>query len=114
MDHVLDEMIALYEEKNNDYGNSFDQSLDKHGLVASAVRLGDKLNRFENLIHTDQQVKDESIRDTLIDLANYAAMTVNWLDNQQSEPVAASPKPSKPYPYMFTSEYLKALRDDNL
>lgn len=38
--------------------------------------MGDKYNRFCRLIKAEAQVKDESIRDTLIDLANYAIMTV--------------------------------------
>ena len=41
------------------------------------IRLGDKLNRFKALSRgNEQMVKDESIRDTLMDLANYALMAV--------------------------------------
>ncbi|KAA9291214.1 nucleotide modification associated domain-containing protein [Aerococcus urinae] len=83
---ITDEMAKLYESKNHDYGNSFDKSMDQFGLVASAIRLGDKYNRFSELINSDQQqVKDESIRDTLIDLANYSVMTIMWLDNQRGD-----------------------------
>lgn len=85
---ITDEMAKLYESKNHDYGNSFDKSMDQFGLVASAIRLGDKYNRFSELINSDQQqVKDESIRDTLIDLANYSVMTIMWLDNQRGDQV---------------------------
>ena len=82
---VTKEMESLYEKKNKDYGNSFDKSLDEDGLLVLKIRLGDKINRFSKLINTpeeDRQVKDESIRDTLIDLANYAAMGVKWLDTK--------------------------------
>ena len=79
---ITDEMANLYDRKNSDYGNSFDRSIDQFGLVASAVRLGDRYNRFSQLINANQQVKDESIRDTLIDLANYAVMTILWLDEK--------------------------------
>lgn len=82
-ENVIDEMISTYKKKNTDYGNSFDQSLDKFGLIASVVRLNDKFNRIESLIKNKEQlVKDESIRDTFLDMANYAAMTVAWLDNK--------------------------------
>lgn len=37
-------MAATYEKKNHDYGDSFNQSLDKFGLVASVVSIGDKMN----------------------------------------------------------------------
>ena len=73
-------MAKTYAAKNHDYGNSFEQSLDKFGLVASIVRMGDKMNRIESLSKKEAEVKDESIKDTLLDLANYAIMTVMWLN----------------------------------
>jgi hypothetical protein len=76
-------MIETYVRKNHDYGNSFDKSLDKFGLVASVVRIGDKMNRIESLVQKKAMVQDESIRDTLLDMANYAIMTVMWMDNQK-------------------------------
>lgn len=76
---IFEEMFSTYVKKNADYGNSFEKSIEKFGLVASAVRLSDKLERFSNLICNDAQVKDESIEDTLLDMANYAAMTVLYL-----------------------------------
>ena len=72
-------MIETYVRKNHDYGNSFDKSLDKFGLVASVVRIGDKMNRIESLSQKKAKVESESIEDTLLDLANYAIMTVIWL-----------------------------------
>ena len=75
-------MIETYVRKNHDYGNSFDKSLDKFGLVASVVRIGDKMNRIESLVQKKAMVQDESIRDTLLDMANYAIMTIMWMDNQ--------------------------------
>ena len=77
-------MAKTYAAKNHDYGNSFEQSLDKFGLVASIVRIGDKMNRIESLSKKEAEVKDESIKDTLLDLANYAIMTVMWLSKQQN------------------------------
>lgn len=80
---IVKGMIATYVRKNHDYGNSFDKSLDKFGLVASVVRIGDKMNRIESLVQKEAMVQDESIRDTLLDMANYAIMTVMWVDNQK-------------------------------
>lgn len=79
---VVKGMISTYVRKNHDYGNSFDKSLDKFGLVASVVRIGDKMNRIESLVQKKAMVQDESIRDILLDMANYAIMTVMWMDNQ--------------------------------
>lgn len=80
---ICKSMIATYVKKNADYGSSFDKSLDKFGIVAAVVRIGDKMNRIESLATKKAQVTDESIRDTLMDMANYCVMTVMWLDNQK-------------------------------
>ena len=77
-------MCKLYENKNADYGNSFDISLDKYGLIAALTRMSDKFNRMESLIlKNDRKVKDEKLEDTMIDLANYAMMTVLWMKNNK-------------------------------
>ena len=73
-------MTETYVRKNHDYGNSFDKSLDKFGLVASVVRIGDKMNRIVSLVQKEAMVQDESIKDTLLDMANYAIMTVMWMN----------------------------------
>lgn len=75
-EEVCVELNKLYERKNKDYGDSFGKSYQEYGLVMSAIRLEDKLNRFKSLIKQAAEVKDESIEDTLIDLANYSIMTV--------------------------------------
>ena len=80
---ITQDMTKTYAAKNHDYGNSFEQSLDEFGLVASIVRIGDKMNRIKSLIKKEAQVKDESIKDTLLDLASYSVMTLMWLTKQQ-------------------------------
>ena len=69
-------MADTYARKNADYGDSFHTSVTKYGLIAALTRMSDKWNRLENLmLHGNGQV-NESITDTLIDLAAYALMTV--------------------------------------
>lgn len=80
---ITDEMTKTYIKKNHDYGDSFSKSLDSFGLVASAVRIGDKMNRFDSLTRRKAMVQDESIRDTLLDMAAYAIMTAMWLDEKK-------------------------------
>ena len=82
---ITKSMSSIFRKKNHDYGNSFEQSLNEEGLAASRIRMGDKWNRFKQLSKGVQaQVNDESLRDTLIDMANYAIMTVMWLDKQNN------------------------------
>lgn len=83
-ERVTEEMHATWKAKNADYGSSFDDGIDRFGLVSAAVRISDKANRFASLADgKSAQVKTESLRDTLMDLANYAVMTVMRLDQDK-------------------------------
>lgn len=82
---VLEIMEDIYNKKNADYGNSFEKSYEEFGLVAPIIRLQDKINRVKNLIMEEQQVADESLKDTFLDIANYAAMTYAILQNEPKE-----------------------------
>lgn len=75
---ICKELHELYKKKNHDYGDSFHKTFEEEGMAMPRIRLSDKLNRFKMLSRPkeDQLVPEESIRDTLIDLANYAIMTV--------------------------------------
>lgn len=73
---ICSELTALYERKNHDYGDSFGKGFAEYGMTMPCIRLEDKLNRLKSLLKSDAQVKDESIDDTLMDLANYAIMTL--------------------------------------
>ena len=76
-------MADTYERKNADYGNSFTESVNEFGAVAGIVRIGDKFNRLKNLVKNpdSQRVDDESITDTLLDMANYCIMLKIELEN---------------------------------
>ena len=78
--NITTDLLKTYIKKNHDYGNSFEQSLDKFGLVAGVVRIGDKMNRIESLITKKALVEDESIKDTLLDMANYCILTTMWIN----------------------------------
>ena len=81
---ICDEINELYAKKNHDYGDSFAQSFREEGMAMVRIRLGDKFNRLKALTRGgEQKVADESIRDTLIDLANYAIMTVLEMEGEK-------------------------------
>ena len=80
---LCQELNTLYAKKNKDYGDSFHQTFLEEGYAMSRIRLSDKLNRFKSLSRRGtQEVKDESLRDTLIDLANYALMTILEMEGE--------------------------------
>ena len=75
---------------DHSHGDSFHQTFVEEGLAMTRIRLGDKFSRFKTLSRlsandADQQrVSDESIRDTLMDLANYAIMTILEMDMERA------------------------------
>ena len=82
---ITNQMHDIYIKKNHDYGNSFDKSMDEFGMTSAVIRMNDKLERLKTLSRKESMVKDESVKDTLLDLANYAIMTVMYLKKQEDE-----------------------------
>lgn len=74
---ITEKMHQIYLKKNKDYGSSFDRQYDKYGMTSVLIRLSDKLNRLEQITRAGTiEVKDESVDDTLLDLANYAILAL--------------------------------------
>ena len=80
---ICEKLNALYEAKNADYGDSFEKSYMEYGLTMSCIRLEDKLNRLKSLNFSKSAKVNESIEDTLMDLANYAIMTLIELEGEE-------------------------------
>lgn len=73
---ICESLNKTYIRKNADYGDSYGQLRTKYP-DSILIRLFDKFSRLERLITGHEaQVKDESIEDTLMDMANYALMEV--------------------------------------
>ena len=80
---LCDMLNDVYVKKNHDYNDSFHETFLEEGMAMPRIRLSDKLNRFKQLSKTEQMVHDESIIDTLMDLANYALMTILEIEEQK-------------------------------
>jgi hypothetical protein len=79
MKEVQQEALNLFKRKNADYGDSF----ATFGAIGVIVRMQDKINRLISVSNTNINcVKDESLRDTLIDLHNYSAMAIMLMDEK--------------------------------
>ncbi len=77
---IQQEAYKLFEKKNHDYGDAF----ATYGPIGIIVRIGDKVQRLTKISATEVSlVNDESLRDTLIDLHNYAAMALMLLDEKR-------------------------------
>lgn len=83
---IISEMKDIYEIKNKNYGNSFSEQFKEYGLTSVCIRLDDKIRRLKSLnkqfLAGCANVDDESVRDTLVDLANYAILAVIELDRE--------------------------------
>jgi Ran GTPase-activating protein (RanGAP) involved in mRNA processing and transport len=76
---VQTEALNLFKKKNTDYGDAFAE----YGTIGILVRLGDKIKRLQSITKRGiNLVEDEKLRDTLIDLHNYAAMGIMVLDEK--------------------------------
>ena len=88
----MDNFMVLYESivnqmkdtciaKNKDYGTSVQDTYEKFGDLAYIIRCTDKWNRINSLMKKGKaEVKDESIDDTILDLANYLLL---WLTSRK-------------------------------
>jgi hypothetical protein len=81
MKKVQEEGLNLFSKKNKDYGDAF----ATYGSVGVIVRIGDKIQRLLSINQSKIQLVDnESLRDTLIDLHNYAAMAILLMDENKN------------------------------
>ena len=75
---IQQEAFDLFTKKNIDYGDAF----AKYGVIGVLMRIEDKLHRSMSITKNGVNlINDEGLRDTLIDLHNYAAMALMLLDN---------------------------------
>lgn len=79
---ICEKLNSVYEKKNHDYGDSFGKLYEDVGIISAVTRLYDKMCRLKSLSVKKQEVKDESIVDTLMDMANYAIMSIIEIESE--------------------------------
>lgn len=82
--NICSEIHTTYIKKNNDYGDAFSKTYQDLGIISAITRISDKYNRLRSLVLSNKpiMVNDESIIDTLLDMANYCIMTVMELQDE--------------------------------
>ena len=71
------ESKTLFIKKNTDYNDSF----SGNGVIGILIRISDKLRRLQHITNTGiTLINNETLRDTLLDLHNYAALGIMLLD----------------------------------
>ena len=77
MKKVQQNALEIFTKKNIDYGDAF----AKYGVIGVLMRIEDKIQRSMSITKNGVNlITDEGIRDTLLDLHNYAAMAIMLLD----------------------------------
>lgn len=105
------ELAETLIKKNKDYGDSYTKTVDEYGLLMGLVRIDDKLNRLKSIMkHTDGKLKTiadletnvtESPEDTLLDIAGYSILFLNYINRKKQEDCifeGAKIKTEEPHP----------------
>ena len=77
---ITDKMFETFKAKNHDYGSSFSNLFNECGMTYAYGHMAEKLERVKSLMKDEAKVNGESMRDSLLDLANYAILTIMELD----------------------------------
>lgn len=85
---ILTQMYTTYTKKNSDYSvngvSSFEAGFQTFGLMSLAQRVADKSHRLTAYaIKGDLQVKDEGVKDTILDNAIYSVLGLVELEYQK-------------------------------
>ncbi|MBW7985176.1 nucleotide modification associated domain-containing protein [Lactobacillus helveticus] len=81
-----DHLAKTLQEKNTAYGDSFTESVKKFGLTVIPIRLSDKFNRVCELTKRGElKENDESLEDTLLDLAGYSILGLKYLKEHENK-----------------------------
>ena len=73
---ITDKMFETFKAKNHDYGSSFSNLFKECGMTYAYGHMAEKLERVKSLMKDEAKVKGEGMKDSLLDLANYAILTV--------------------------------------
>ena len=87
-DDICDSIKEVYHDKHYDYGDAFEKTFYEYGPVAALVRMEDKFSRIKSLVSKGEgtrHVVNESLLDTVIDLANYSIMLATELIMEKND-----------------------------
>ena len=84
-ENITSEMLNTYKKKNADYGNSFSDTIQEFGFVPAVARINDKFQRVKKMVKGEQMNINESMRDNLLDIANYCILTIIEIDKQNAK-----------------------------
>lgn len=88
-EEICRQLNETYKAKNEAYGDAFSKTFHDLGIISAVTRIYDKFNRVKALTGgAENRVVDESLKDTLLDMANYCIMTVIEIEGEDSKSAA--------------------------
>ena len=84
---ITEKMRETFLKKNHDYGNSFHETWDEFGdkgIITALTQISHKYHRLMNIGLGTKPLVDESIDDTLLDMANYCILTIMELEKARN------------------------------
>ena len=84
---ITEKMRETFLKKNHDYGNSFHETWDEfgdNGIITALTQISHKYHRLMNIGLGTKPLVDESIDDTLLDMANYCILTIMELEKARN------------------------------
>lgn len=82
---ITEKMFETFKAKNHDYGSSFSNLFKECGMTYAYGHMSEKLERVKSLMKDEAKVNGEGMKDSLLDLANYAILTVMEIDKNEKE-----------------------------
>ena len=76
---ILENIRYTHDKKNDDYKDSYSDTMKRFGTKSGLVRIYDKFNRIENIFNSDGKANFESAEDNLQDLTTYAIMMLEYI-----------------------------------
>ena len=76
---ILENIRYTHDKKNDDYKDSYSDTMKRFGTKSGLVRIYDKFNRIENILDSEGKANFESAEDNLQDLATYAIMMLAYI-----------------------------------
>lgn len=96
-DAVLQQMEAVHDAKNEDYASGSNPYSNFEGSAAISgqsvdkvfqTMIGIKMERLKQLVGTGKVPNHESVDDSILDLANYAALWLSYRRKKAGESIA--------------------------
>ena len=84
---IHNQQLVLIAKKNKDYGNALYEGCSDIGDIYAYCRIFDKAKRFISIIKNgfNPEIKDDTLEDTIRDLANYCNMYLAWKNRYKQE-----------------------------